>query len=48
MTDFSYTANLNTLQIELSTNCNALCLGCVRTEKSNYNQSKSYIKKYSN
>jgi MoaA/NifB/PqqE/SkfB family radical SAM enzyme len=32
------------IQFELSNLCNALCLGCVRTDTTNYNESKSFIK----
>jgi MoaA/NifB/PqqE/SkfB family radical SAM enzyme len=32
------------IQFELSNLCNALCLGCVRTDTTNYNESKSIIK----
>lgn len=33
------------LQLELSSMCNALCLGCHRTEQFNYNESKKIIPK---
>lgn len=32
------------IQFELSNLCNALCLGCVRTDNSNFNEPKSFIK----
>jgi MoaA/NifB/PqqE/SkfB family radical SAM enzyme len=32
------------IQFELSNLCNALCLGCVRTDTNNYNESKNIIK----
>lgn len=40
-----YTGELRTLQVELSTVCNALCLGCVRTDGANYNRQKKTIPK---
>jgi len=33
------------LQLEISSMCNALCLGCVRTDTFNFNQSKPFISK---
>lgn len=33
------------LQLEISSMCNALCLGCVRTDTVNFNQSKPFISK---
>lgn len=33
------------LQVELSSICNALCLGCVRTDTRNYNKTKAIIPK---
>lgn len=38
-----FASPLSELQIELSTVCNALCLGCVRTDQLNFNSSKSFI-----
>jgi MoaA/NifB/PqqE/SkfB family radical SAM enzyme len=40
-----YNKNLRTLQVELSTICNALCLGCVRTDTTNYNRQRITIPK---
>jgi len=39
-----YLSTPKKLQFELSNLCNALCLGCVRTDTNNYNQPKSFIK----
>lgn len=41
---YNYAENLVELQVELSTNCNALCLGCVRTS-SDFCSTKSFIPK---
>lgn len=38
-----YLIDAKKLQFEISSMCNALCLGCVRTETSNYNNKKSLI-----
>lgn len=40
-----YVNPLRELQIELSTSCNALCLGCVRTDQINFSKSKTCIPK---
>ena len=33
------------IQFELSSMCNALCLGCVRTDNDNFNRSKPSVPK---
>lgn len=43
MTSKIYLSQARKLQFELSSMCNALCLGCVRTETSNYNDKKNII-----
>jgi MoaA/NifB/PqqE/SkfB family radical SAM enzyme len=43
--NLDYNNNFKTLQIELSTLCNALCLGCVRTDTRNFNSAKPFIPK---
>lgn len=45
MTETDYSHGLNILQVELSTVCNALCLGCVRTDNANFNTQKTTIPK---
>jgi MoaA/NifB/PqqE/SkfB family radical SAM enzyme len=40
-----YVSNPKKLQLEISSMCNALCLGCVRTDTFNFNQSKPFISK---
>jgi MoaA/NifB/PqqE/SkfB family radical SAM enzyme len=45
MNNFEYLPKPNKIQFELSSMCNALCLGCVRTDDKNFNQSKSMIPK---
>jgi MoaA/NifB/PqqE/SkfB family radical SAM enzyme len=45
MNDFEYLSKPNKIQFELSSMCNALCLGCVRIDGDNFNQTKSIIPK---
>jgi MoaA/NifB/PqqE/SkfB family radical SAM enzyme len=40
-----YVSSPKKLQLEISSMCNALCLGCVRTDTVNFNQSKPFISK---
>ncbi len=42
---FDYTDGLDRLQVELSTVCNALCLGCVRTDIENFRRTRPFIPK---
>jgi MoaA/NifB/PqqE/SkfB family radical SAM enzyme len=48
MNDSFYLINPKKLQFELSSMCNALCLGCVRTDSNNFTDKKAVIpeKKY--
>jgi MoaA/NifB/PqqE/SkfB family radical SAM enzyme len=41
---YSYTKQISSIQIELSSVCNSLCLGCVRTDPT-FNKSKDFIPK---
>lgn len=40
-----YLSSPKKIQFELSSMCNALCLGCVRTDSKNFNISKTFISK---
>lgn len=40
-----FLADPTKLQLEISSLCNALCLGCVRTDQSNFNQTRKRIPK---
>ncbi len=42
---YNYASDLGVLQVELSTICNALCLGCVRTDTANFKKQKPSIPK---
>ena len=42
---FDYVSTPKKLQLEISSMCNALCLGCVRTDTDNFNRSKPFISK---
>ena len=38
-----YLTSVKKIQFELSSTCNLLCLGCVRTDPINFNQKKEFI-----